>query len=59
MEECLNRYGLTAGDMSLFADQGYRNIKFFRMMGWLTEKEAQTVLQRIIARTLSNVRERD
>lgn len=50
MEECLNEDGLSAPIMSKYADQGLRNIRFLMMMGWLNEEEAQTVLQRIIAR---------
>ena len=49
METLLNQYGLSAGIYSTFADQAYRNVKFLLMKDYITEEEAQTILNRIIA----------
>ena len=49
METLLNGYGLSAGLTSKFADQGYKNVKFLLMKEYITEEEAQRILNRIIA----------
>lgn len=49
MESVLNEYGLSAGLTSKFADQAYKNIKFLRMKEYITEEEAQTIMNRVIA----------
>lgn len=48
-ETYLNKKGLTIGNYSQFVDQGIKNIKFFRYMGWITDEEAQMIFNRIIA----------
>lgn len=57
METYLNQYGLTAGIFSKFADQGLKNLKFLIIMNWITEEEAQKVLNRIIAKIGGSISE--
>lgn len=49
METVLNQYGLSAGIYSTFADQAYKNIRFLLIKDYITEEEAQTILNRVIA----------
>lgn len=56
METLLNQYGLSAGIYSKFADQAYKNIRFLLIKDYITEKEAQTILNRVIADVGRNVR---
>lgn len=49
METLLNQYGLSAGIYSKFADQAYKNIRFLLIKDYITEEEAQTILNRVIA----------
>lgn len=49
MESVLNEYGLTGGIYSQFADSAYKDIRFLLIMNLITEEEAQTILNRIIA----------
>lgn len=49
METVLNEQGLSAGIYSKYADQARKNIRFLVMMNLMTEEEAQTVFNRIIA----------
>ena len=50
MEELLSEYGLSAGMDSKFADQALKNIRFLRMMNFITDEEAQRIGNRIIAK---------
>ena len=50
MESLLNEYGLSAGMDSKFADQALKNIRFLRMMNFITDEEAQMIGNRIIAK---------
>lgn len=50
MESLLNEYGLSAGMDSKFADQALKNIRFLRMMNFITDEEAQRIGNRIIAK---------
>lgn len=49
MEEILNEVGLTGGQLSTFCDVGLKYTKFLLIMNFITEEEAQTITQRIIA----------
>ena len=49
MEEILNEVGLTGGQLSTFCDVGLKYTKFLLIMNFITEEEAQTLTQRIIA----------
>ena len=49
MEETLNEVGLTGGQLSTFCDVGLKYTKFLLIMNFITEEEAQTLTQRIIA----------
>lgn len=57
METLLNEYGLTAGIQSKFADTARKNISFMLIMNFITEEEAQTILNRVIARVGQFMRE--
>lgn len=57
METCLNENGLTAGIWSKFADNGLKNIRFLVMIGVISDEEAQTILNRIIAKVGGNLSE--
>ena len=57
MESCLNEYGLTAGIWSKYADNGLKNIRFFVIMGLMSDEEAQMMLNRIIAKVGANISE--
>ena len=50
MESLLNEYGLSAGMDSKFADQALKNIRFLRMMNFITDEEAKRIGNRIIAK---------
>lgn len=49
MEEILNEVGLTGGQLSSLCDVGLKHTKFLLIMNFITEEEAQTLTQRIIA----------
>ena len=49
IEEILNDVGLTGGQLSTFCDVGLKYTKFLLIMNFITEEEAQTLTQRIIA----------
>lgn len=50
MESVLNRYGLTAGIMSKYADQAIKNLRFMLIMDFITEEEMQRIVYRIVGR---------
>lgn len=49
MAELLKEYGINIGLTAQFADQAYKNVKFLLMKNYITEEEAQTIVNRIIA----------
>ena len=58
MADLLKDYGINIGLTAQFADQGYKNVKFLLMKNYITEEEAQMIVNRIIAdvgRAIDNV----
>lgn len=50
MESVLNKYGLTAGIQSKFADTALKYLRFLLIMDFINEEEMQKIVYRIVAR---------
>ena len=57
VEEVLNKHGYTAGMMGKFADQGFKDARFMSYMGYISEEEAQSIANRIVAKIGTYIRE--
>ena len=57
LDDVLSEYGLSIGTKTMFYEQGLKNTRYLAMQEWITEEEAQTILNRIIASIGRDLRE--
>ena len=57
LDAVLSEYGLSIGTKTMFYEQGLKNVRYLAMQEWVTDEEAQTILNRIIASIGRDLRE--